>query len=1122
MKNIREKTGILLLMCAVTLAIFILQTVPARGDDVDLFTAKAPANVLFILDNSNSMDEDFVGNAICSWATGSRSVEGRKALISLVDTYVNDMRIGLMSYKLSSASKYYLHNAAYFASYQEKSYCPDPPPECEEYCKTGDSDAKTACETACQAQNPSFDADYMDEIIAYYSVGSEERDRYCGLCYPKENRYINPTDTSNYIYYKIPGTLYDSGNDGTRFCYSSYYDPIEGNYDYYSIYTTKTGTSDGNSGYSGSAGGGSFQPSDEDLALGYEDFGRRMTWYYTGRTWFSNSSPGGGQLHIACDDNNTSNDNHKDALLAKLTTHENDETGYMSCTSTSNPNSCSYIVNAGLTPTAGTLQEAYDYFTGDGSYSSPIQYWCQKNFIIYVTDGLPSVDESGNTGLDADDLMPAVLAKIDALRDFSVTISGKTYDFDVKTYVIGLGLTDEAKEKLDLMAEHGGTAVDGKAYYADDISELVSGLSLILQDIIENSYSFAATSVSSSRVADENYMYEASFQPISDDPFWTGHIKKYNINSDGSVGSEIWDAGDILRDMNPDARVIKTYKSGALTAFTTGNITAADLGVSTDAGRDEVVGYIRGESAYNPDNWKLGDIFHSSPITIGTPSGTYYDTRDVNQAYETFRTNNERTTTNGKRTVIAGANDGQLHAFSASSGAERWSFIPPNLLPKLQDIVHTSHPTALSHQYFVDGYITVADVWLGSGDGTAKVAADWHTLAIFGLRSGGASNLWSSSSSCDSGFSATYSATYPYYGGFYCLDVTNPANPAYKWRVNPSASEAPYMGDPWGKIYPGKVLISGSEKWVGFLGAGYNDSDCSGGGSCDTRGKGFFIIDLDDGDVLWSATYSGYSDMEYSFPATAAIVDTDNDGFIDTAYCGDLGGNMWRFKLCAAADGTSCSSSNWSASMLFDSSSGTIRPIYTAPAVAKDSAGNLWVYFGTGDKTDPTGANAQEKMYAVKDNDRTSTWSISDLENITSGTFNDSSTNPGWYINLTGSGQKVLAAPTVFGGVLYFTTFTPDQSGDPCAYGGEANLFAVDYVTGAGELEGDERSMVVGSGVATAPVLSLKPGSGVSPDIYVTVSGGSGGGANTLRVDFAPPSLVNRTNILFWLDPRLQ
>jgi len=137
MKTITGKWGIFVIISMFISSVFIIQIKPARCDDVDLFTISVPPNVLFILDNSNSMDEDFVGNCVCSWATGSRSVEGKKALISLVNTYVNKMRIGLMTYRLSSASKYQLHNAVYFASYEPKSYCPNPPPECEEWCKTG-------------------------------------------------------------------------------------------------------------------------------------------------------------------------------------------------------------------------------------------------------------------------------------------------------------------------------------------------------------------------------------------------------------------------------------------------------------------------------------------------------------------------------------------------------------------------------------------------------------------------------------------------------------------------------------------------------------------------------------------------------------------------------------------------------------------------------------------------------------------------------------------------------------------------------------------------------------------------------------------------------------------------
>ncbi len=194
--------------------------------------------------------------------------------------------------------------------------------------------------------------------------------------------------------------------------------------------------------------------------------------------------------------------------------------------------------------------------------------------------------------------------------------------------------------------------------------------------------------------------------------------------------------------------------------------------------------------------------------------------------------------------------------------------------------------------------------------------------------------------------------------------------------------------------------------------------------------RGFFVVDLSNGNILWSFT-KGSSDtqttstqMTYVVPASPAIVDTDNDGFIDTAYVGDLGGNMWRLKFCTQADTSSCNTGNWSGGLLFQASSG--RPIYYAATVARD-ASSLWVFWGTGDKENPLSTSGPDTFFGVKDNDRTTTYNISNLQDIsTEGTIY-SGTSSGWYINLAGAGEKVLADPTVFGGIVLFTTYTPDS-----------------------------------------------------------------------------------------------
>ena len=173
---------------------------------------------------------------------------------------------------------------------------------------------------------------------------------------------------------------------------------------------------------------------------------------------------------------------------------------------------------------------------------------------------------------------------------------------------------------------------------------------------------------------------------------------------------------------------------------------------------------------------------------------------------------------------------------------------------------------------------------------------------------------------------------------------------------------------------------------------------------------------------------------------------------------------------------------------LFQSSTGVIRPIFATPAVSKDGQGNLWVYWGTGDKTDPTAAasGVQEKFYAAKDNDRTTSLGISNLDNITSSTYSDSATKHGWYININiaGSGEKILSDATVFGGVVYFTTYVPPSGADPCSQAGEAKLWGVELHNrrrcinspgGAPVGTTPSRSMSIGTGIATTPVVSFKP-----------------------------------------------
>ncbi len=728
---------------------------------------------------------------------------------------------------------------------------------------------------------------------------------------------------------------------------------------------------------------------------------------------------------------------------------------------------------------------------------------CRYKFVVLVTDGQDTL-YCGGTGsgnqVDQYKRRRASVAKVKALRDAGY-----------KVFVIGLGdkMPDYLKHTLNWMAYYGGTenpsvlkegnpaalnigaisadpcagsattgscggtsdqcfatsndpgttTLAGYAFISTNSKELETALRMAITVIRDATYSFSALSVSPLRVADENYTFMASFQPSNTDPFWKGSLEKYRIVANQVTGPAVKDAGAALQGMNAGDRKILTAKGGSVLPFTTANLSAADLGVGDTARRDEIVGYIRGEGAYNPERdakenvWKLGDIFHSNLVTVGTPTSFFIDGRDGGSSFSTYRLYNQRTSLNRRRIIIAGANDGQLHAFGTGDLAEAWSFIPPNFLDRLKDIAHKEHPAGLAHQFYVDGPITVADVWTGSGNGKAKTPADWRTMLVVGLGRGGSKNLWSSSSSCDSGFSNVYLASgdYPHYCGYHGLDITDTLNPrnfpnsAASWRIKPTATQAAYLGDPWSRMVIRRVRVGTDEKWVGIIGGGHNASSCTGAADCDARGKGVFAVDLATGNIVWSANrYSpGASGMNYAFPSTAAVIDTDEDGFADRAYIGDLGGNIWRLSFCRQADGDSCTSANWKVSLFFQGDANT-GPVYFAPAVTTDEGGSYWVYWGTGDRLEPVAVKGyKDRLYGVRDFGKAAALKKDDLQDISSAglTFTKADTKDGWFIELNGRGEKVLDGASLVSGVLSFTTYTPGSgSTDPCDTAGSSSF----------------------------------------------------------------------------------
>ena len=145
------------------------------------------------------------------------------------------------------------------------------------------------------------------------------------------------------------------------------------------------------------------------------------------------------------------------------------------------------------------------------------------------------------------------------------------------------------------------------------------------------------------------------------------------------------------------------------------------------------------------------------------------------------------------------------------------------------------------------------------------------------------------------------------------------------------------------------------------------------------------------------------------------------------------------------------------------------RKIFYAPDAVQESYGEI-IYFGTGDRENPDDTTVVNRFYAVKNDwTGTSTLTESDLADVTSNLIQLGTTEQrtqvkaqlesgkGWFIRLENPGEKVVATPRIYAGVVYLTTYTPSDgsgtsSGDPCAAStarGVARLYAIDYKTGA-------------------------------------------------------------------------
>jgi len=778
------------------------------------------------------------------------------------------------------------------------------------------------------------------------------------------------------------------------------------------------------------------------------------------------------------------------------------------------------------TPLAETLYEAGLYFRGEASYfnpgvtyTSPITHWCQKNYVIIITDGestkdrntiLTTIGQDGDT--DGDGHEPG------GADEVSYEYEGSDYLDDVAKYLYDADLSD-LQDRQNVITYTIGFSIDtqllkdtaenghGAYYTSNNARELSSVLQRIVQEILETSSSFTAPVVPISqmeRTTSGSSIYLALFKP-SEDAFWKGNIKKFSIATedagdihrgdvldvngskatddegrilDGAVsfwGSSDPDGGEadqggvgeVLLDRTTP-RQLYTYLgfttdlTHPANAFTGANITPDMLGLDpadTD-GRDKIIDFVYGYDAYDED----GDLdFSEKRHWI---LGSFLHSRPVVVHYDQVTS-----------VIFAGANDGMLHAFLDSDGSELWGFIPPDVLGKLKGLSGTTL------EYFVDG-APRAVVIDNDMDGVIEPGSpdNDRVILVFGERRGGSH----------------------YYG----LDVTYPTAPVLLWDIFPEAGgDFEEMGQTWSTPVAGKVRVGSEERMVVFIGGGYdtNQDDDPVVGS-DLAGRAVYGVDLFDGTLVWKYTFGDDPDMAYCIPSEVVALSTDEDpeGRIDRLYVGDTGGQMWRFDI------SDPDPANWTGTMIFDDSASGRKIFYPPDVVIEQNYEML--FWGTGDRANPKNESIINRIYALKDTDPLAPLTEADLVDVTANLVQDGTdqqrtdtlealnTHQGWYINLQdNAGEKVLAPGVVYFGVVYLTSFTPTAGSavDPCYVGeGTARLYALNYKTAAAVLNFDttndtldknDRSKIIGSAIPSGVVIAIIRGMGTS---YIGVGGG--------------------------------
>ncbi len=400
---------------------------------------------------------------------------------------------------------------------------------------------------------------------------------------------------------------------------------------------------------------------------------------------------------------------------------------------------------AGQSPIAGLLAQAKTYLTNHKSGS------CQQQYVVLITDGLPTEDLSGK-------LWPPLGSA--AAAGYGVTASfnsdgslGTTNDqaatdtisaltalntAGIKTYVIGLGagvdpsVNPTAAKFLTAMAIAGGT----NTYYS---ASSQNAINTALQSIAAQIYSASAISapIPPVTITSGSLIYQVSTNPT---PI-AGHVQAYSVSATGQPSSSAsWDAGKLMTSANRQSLLMSTNASGNM--VTLSNMDSAAFNLTTPTvcvpNTSTIVNYTIDPSyTYTASNgtsctysagrqigWYLGGFsLQNAAKLLGAPSNPNYL---ANTSYISYAQSLQSRTP----TLLFTNNDGFLYAVNAQTGALEWGWMPRPFVAQLQNF------GSFENLQLFNGGLTTTDAQDASGNwatyvvGAAQNGSTYYALKL--------------------------------------------------------------------------------------------------------------------------------------------------------------------------------------------------------------------------------------------------------------------------------------------------------------------------------------------------------------------------------------------------------